>query len=93
MYIHLVTLSTFEPHPRAKVPVLKWPETLARPRVTLNFQICDDGLFVMLNNSFDGPVDSILGWQWTTGHHAMVSLRERTVADLVDAESATQYDL
>lgn len=73
MHIHLLSLSTFEPHPRAAHPVLRWPTGLSRRKVTLGFQICDDGLFVMSHNQHISVNDQINGWQWTTGRHAVVS--------------------
>ena len=73
MNFHLLTLSTFEPHPRAEHPILTWPMPFGRHRVSLCFQICDDGLFVLHHNNPRGPHDQLCGWQWTTGRLAVVS--------------------
>ena len=73
MHFHLLTLSAFSPHPRAAQAILEWPETLLHPEISLGFQICDDGLFVLRHNSRGGPYDQLCGWQWTTGRLAVVS--------------------
>ena len=73
MCFHFLSLSTFEPHPRAANPTLEWPVTLHRKKVSLGFQICDDGFFVLNHNSPGGPDDQVCGWQWTTGRLAVVS--------------------
>ena len=73
MLLHLMTLSTFEPHPRAPREPLKWPVDLPRRKVELGFQICDDGLYVLRHNQRLGATDRICGWQWTTGRLAVVS--------------------
>ncbi|WVQ75585.1 hypothetical protein IAR50_005213 [Cryptococcus sp. DSM 104548] len=71
--LHLLTISTFRPHPKAKDPVLVWPTiSLKTHPPSMGFQICDDGLYVMRNQSagFRGR-DMLCGWQWTTGRHAV----------------------
>lgn len=75
MLFHLLTLSSFEPHPLAAEPILTWPEALSRPRISLGFQIADDGLFVLRHNGGGplGPADQLCGWQWTTGRQGVVS--------------------
>lgn len=73
MHFHLLTLRTFEPHPRAQNAVLSWPIALTRKKVSLCFQICDDGMFVMHHHTPGGPQDLVVGWQWTTGRLAVVS--------------------
>lgn len=73
MLFHLFSLSTFEPHPRAAFETMTWPEALSQPRISLGFQICDDGLFVLKHNAPGGPYDQICGWQWTTGRLGVVS--------------------
>ncbi|OCF35179.1 hypothetical protein I316_03221 [Kwoniella heveanensis BCC8398] len=70
LHLHLLTLSTFEPHPLAAKPVLEWPVRLPHKVSTLGFQICDDGLFV-LRNSGAAMKDHLCGWQWTTGRLAV----------------------
>jgi hypothetical protein len=75
MLFHILTLSTFEPHPLAAESILTWPETLSRPRISLGFQIADDGLFVLKHNGGrNGSADQLYGWQWTTGRQGVVSL-------------------
>ncbi|GFZ49682.1 hypothetical protein JCM24511_07084 [Saitozyma sp. JCM 24511] len=74
MVIHLLSLSTFEPHPRASRPVLEWPVPLYRRKISLGFQICDDGLFILHHNQPGPSHDMVCGWQWTTGRLA-VTLR------------------
>lgn len=73
MHFHLLTLSTFQPHPRAAETILDWPLTMARRKISLGFQICDDGFFVLNHNIPGGPHDQLCGWQWTTGRLAVVS--------------------
>jgi hypothetical protein len=73
MYFHLLSLSTFEPHPRAAQAIVAWPMTLPRRRISLGFQICDDGLFVLNHKLPGGAHDQVCGWQWTTGRLAVVS--------------------
>jgi len=73
MHFHLLSLSTFQAHPLATKPILTWPIALTRPRVSLCFQICDDGLYVLHHHTPHGPHDYLVGWQWTTGRHAIVS--------------------
>jgi hypothetical protein len=81
MLIHLLSLSTFEPHPRASRPILEWPVPLYRRKISLGFQICDDGLFILHHNQPGPSHDMVCGWQWTTGRLAVVSEREsRSVA-------------
>ena len=75
MRFHFLSLSTFESHPRAKRDVLDWPITLRMKDISLGFQICDDGFFVLNHNVMDGPPDHICGWQWTTGRLAVVNMR------------------
>ncbi|EIW71369.1 hypothetical protein TREMEDRAFT_27933 [Tremella mesenterica DSM 1558] len=74
MVFHLLSLSTFEPHPKATRPALEWPIILTKKKISLGFQICDDGLFVLKHNARGGPKDQVCGWQWTTGRLA-VTLR------------------
>lgn len=77
MYFHLITLSAAEPHPLAGTKILEWPNVLSAPDVTLSFQICDDGFFVMKHRPHRPgltEVDQVVGWQWTTGRQAMVSV-------------------
>lgn len=90
MVIHLLSLSTFEPHPRASRPVLEWPVPLYRRKISLGFQICDDGLFILHHNQPGPSHDMVCGWQWTTGRLAVVSDRGSAgrfvdIADLSDA--------
>ncbi|WRT69747.1 uncharacterized protein IL334_006738 [Kwoniella shivajii] len=70
LHIHLLTLSTFQPHPLAAQSTLDWPVTLHTRVSALGFQICDDGLYVLRNNS-SGSKDHLVGWQWTTGRMAL----------------------
>jgi hypothetical protein len=73
MHFHFVTLSTHKPHPKASSPVIDWPTTIPRRTISLSFQICDDGFFVLnQRKSPEGPQDQLYGWQWTTGRLAMV---------------------
>jgi hypothetical protein len=72
MYFHFLSLSTNKPHPKAAVPVIEWPVPLARPEISLSFQICDDGFFVLSQGKRESR-DLLCGWQWTTGRLAMVS--------------------
>ncbi|ORX37649.1 hypothetical protein BD324DRAFT_579245 [Kockovaella imperatae] len=74
MHLHLMSLSTFEPHPLARQSVLDWPWTLGRQSVNLAFQICDDGLYVLSMNQSNETSGTLCGWQWTTGWRA-ISLR------------------
>lgn len=74
MHFHLLSLSTCQPHPEARTPVLAWPSTLGRKKIQLAFQICDDGLFVLNRSVPGGPHDQLVGWQWTTGRQGVVSL-------------------
>ncbi|ODN95277.1 hypothetical protein L198_04668 [Cryptococcus wingfieldii CBS 7118] len=71
--LHLLTISTFQPHPKAKDPVIVWPGiSLKTQAPSMGFQICDDGLYVMRNQSTGfGGRDMLCGWQWTTGRHAV----------------------
>ncbi|WVR08002.1 hypothetical protein IAU60_005046 [Kwoniella sp. DSM 27419] len=71
LYIHLLTLSTFSPHPLAAKAVLEWPTTLGSTSSSLGFQICDDGLFILRNNAPAHQGDHLCGWQWTTGRLAV----------------------
>jgi len=73
MRLHLLTISTFEPHPLAREEELIWPEPLSRPRVVLGFQICDDGLYVLKHNMSGPSPGRLCGWQWTTGRLGVVS--------------------
>ncbi|WVW86867.1 hypothetical protein I302_108922 [Kwoniella bestiolae CBS 10118] len=70
LHIHLLTLSTFQPHPRAAQSTLDWPAPLHSRIASLGFQICDDGLYVLRNNN-SGAKDHLVGWQWTTGRLAV----------------------
>ena len=74
MHFHLLALSSFEPHPRAADTILDWPLTMQRREISLGFQICDDGFFVLKHNTRHGPHDQLCGWQWTTGRLAVVSI-------------------
>ena len=73
MHLHLLSLSTYEPHPRARNPCLDWPFPFQSSSVQLAFQICDDGLFVMSMNQRREQSAQLTGWQWTTGWRAIVS--------------------
>ena len=73
MIFHFLSLETLEPHPLARSETLVWPEALIQPGISLGFQICDDGFFVLKHNSPGGPYDQICGWQWTTGRLGVVS--------------------
>ncbi|WVQ78982.1 hypothetical protein IAT38_001074 [Cryptococcus sp. DSM 104549] len=76
---HLLTLSTFERHPRAANPELVWPgpvTSLTTRNSQLGFQISDDGLFVLRNNIRGGGRDKLCGWQWTTGRLAVTLTAE-----------------
>lgn len=76
--LHLFTLSTFQPHPRAKEHILTWPSgTLYGRAPSLGFQICDDGLLV-LKNHHRGSKDMLCGWQWTTGRLAVTLIAPHT---------------
>lgn len=69
---HLLSLETLEPHPLARQQVLEWPIVHSRKEVSLGFQICDDGMFVLNHNIRSGQYDQICGWQWTSGRLAVV---------------------
>ncbi|KAK4688537.1 DNA cross-link repair 1A protein, partial [Tremellales sp. Uapishka_1] len=71
MHFHLYSLSTFQPHPKAKNPVIKWPIPLRRRDVSLGFQICDDTLVVLHHNGRGGVRDFLNGYDWPTGRHIM----------------------
>lgn len=76
MYIHLLSLSTYEPHPRAQDPMLKFPCALPRKEVHLDFQILDDMIHIMskeMGDEEDRLPDHLMGWQWTTGRLCVVS--------------------
>ncbi|KAL1412093.1 hypothetical protein Q8F55_003090 [Vanrija albida] len=66
MYLHLFSLTTFEPHPLAAQPVLEFPFDLYAQSIHLDFQICDDALFVMYRRN-RGMRDTLIGYQWTSG--------------------------
>lgn len=70
MYIHLLSLTDFDMHPEAAVPVLEWPLPLTRRVISLEFQICDDNLFIM-NKARQGS--RLVGWNWRKGKQIMVS--------------------
>lgn len=70
MSLHLYSLSTFEPHPLAAQPILDVPLDLYRQQIYLDFQICDDGLFVMSRKN-RGVRDTLVGFQWTSGRVVM----------------------
>ncbi|WWC73627.1 uncharacterized protein I206_107599 [Kwoniella pini CBS 10737] len=78
LHLHLLTLSTFQPHPKAAKHILDWPVNLVTRISSLGFQICDDGLYVLRNNN-GGAKDHLVGWQWTTGRMA-VTLKPPAVA-------------
>lgn len=72
MEFHLLSLSTFEPHPKAEQHIIEFPVLLKSRSIMLDFQICDDGLYVLSKGI--GPLgpegglpDLLYGWQWTTG--------------------------
>lgn len=80
MEIHLLSLSTFKPHPRAQVPVLTFHPTRWQTTSNLEFQICDDSLFVLRKQTVRDMAlprvhvripDQLVGWQWTTGRMCM----------------------
>lgn len=90
MHFHLLSLSTHEPHPRASIPVLQWPVSLLRRNISLAFQICDDGMFVLSQNIPGRPHCQLSGWQWTTGRLAVVST---SVCVLVHRSTDTMADI
>lgn len=76
MEIHLLSLSTFKPHPRAETPVLNFHPVRYQTTSNLEFQICDDMLFVLRKQHMRDIAmprvhlripDQLIGWQWTTG--------------------------
>lgn len=76
MEIHLLSLSTFKPHPRAETPVLNFHPTRWQTTSNLEFQICDDALFVLRKQVVRDMAmprvhvripDQLIGWNWTTG--------------------------
>lgn len=78
MFIHLLSLSTFEPHPLAQDPMLQFPVALPDRNIHLDFQILDDMIHVMSKameeeHSNERIPDHIIGWQWTTGRLCVVS--------------------
>lgn len=76
MNLHLLSLSTCEPHPLAQEPVLKYPVDMPRRAVHLDFQILDDMIHVMSKEMKGGEEkipEHIVGWQWTTGRIHVVS--------------------
>jgi hypothetical protein len=73
MHFHLLSLSTNQSHPKAAVNPIEWPTALAKKEVSLSFQICDDGLYILSQRNQLEGTDRLCGWQWTTGRHAVVS--------------------
>jgi hypothetical protein len=73
MLFHLLSLSTGLPHPMAATSPIEWPTALARRKISLSFQICDDGFFVLSQRNQREGTDQLCGWQWTTGRLAVVS--------------------
>lgn len=73
MKFHLLSLTTFERHPRARNGVLQWPVPITRRAVQLEFQICDDGFYVLKKGGHQDDSEQIVGWQWTTGRLAVVA--------------------
>lgn len=72
MELHLFSLSTFEPHPKAERHIIEFPQHLASDEIILDFQICDDALYVMSRGTGmfgepDSPNSILYGWEWTTG--------------------------
>lgn len=72
MEFHLFSLSTFKPHPKADQHTIEWPEHLPGKNIVLDFQICDDGLYVLCKSPktffHEGrEADVLQGWQWTSG--------------------------
>lgn len=72
MEFHLFSLSTFEPHPKAEQHIIEFPVHLKVKDITLDFQICDDGLYVLSKSMSTfghagSLADLLYGWQWTTG--------------------------
>jgi hypothetical protein len=72
MEFHLYSLSTFKPHPKAEKHIIEFPHRLNARSIMLDFQICDDALYVMskgmgMFGGEDGLPDLLYGWQWTTG--------------------------
>ena len=52
--------------------MLQWPHPLARHGLSLDFQICDDNLFVLMHTGQTTP-DQLAGWNWRKGKQTMVS--------------------
>jgi hypothetical protein len=73
MHFHFFSLSTGQPHPKAAVNPIEWPTALARKKISLSFQICDDGFYVLSQRNQREGTDQLCGWQWTTGRLAVVS--------------------
>jgi hypothetical protein len=73
MHFHFLSLSTGQPHPKAAVNPIEWPTALARKKISLSFQICDDGFYVLSQRNQREGTDQLCGWQWTTGRLAVVS--------------------
>lgn len=92
MDIHLLSLTTFKPHPRAEVPVLSFHPTRWQTTSNLEFQICDDSLFILRKQTVRDMAmprahvqipDQLVGWQWTTGRMCL----ELTCAARQDLQS------
>ena len=73
MHFHFLSLSTSQPHPKAAINPIEWPTALARKKIQLSFQICDDGFYVLSQRNQREGTDQLCGWQWTTGRLAVVS--------------------
>jgi hypothetical protein len=84
MHFHFLSLSTGQPHPKAAVNPIEWPTALARKKISLSFQICDDGFYVLSQRNQREGTDQLCGWQWTTGRLAVVS---QSSLDKCDADA------
>jgi hypothetical protein len=73
MKFHMLSLTTLERHPRAISQIIQWPVPLARKSIQLEFQICDDGFYVLKKGGHQDDSEQICGWQWTTGRLAVVA--------------------
>ncbi|CAK9784540.1 hypothetical protein CC85DRAFT_283040 [Cutaneotrichosporon oleaginosum] len=72
MEFHLYSLSTFEPHPKAEKHIIEFPQHLDGEDIALDFQICDNALYVLskgpgMLGRDDSPADVLYGWEWPTG--------------------------
>lgn len=74
--VHLLTLSSFEPHPAACTGALiERVVELPTRIVSLILQVCDDHLYIFASriSEFRIPEALITGWNWKTGQKLFVS--------------------